>query len=53
MLSQLGFTAAVQDECIFLNKVENGIEGLVCLWEDDMLILGLQEDVSENFLKKR
>ena len=30
-LSQLGFTPAVQDECLFIKKSENGIEGIVSL----------------------
>ena len=47
--SQLGFTAALQDEFIFIKKGENGREGLVCFWVDNMLILGLQEDFCENF----
>ena len=48
-LNQLGFTPAIQDECLFIKKGENGIEGIVCLWVDDMVILGLQEDFCENF----
>ena len=48
-LSQLGFTAAIQDECLFIKKGENAIEELVCLWVDDMVILGLQKDFCENF----
>ena len=43
-LNQLDFTPAIQDECLFIKKGENGIEGLDCLWVDDMVILGLQED---------
>ena len=43
-LNQLGFAPAIQDECLFIKKGENGIEGLVCLWVDDMVTLGLQED---------
>ena len=50
-LSQLGFTAAIQDECRFIKKGENAIEGLVCLWVDDMVILGLQKNFCENFKK--
>ena len=48
-LSQLGFTPAIHDECLFIKKGENGIEGIVCLCVDDMVILGLQEDLCENF----
>ena len=48
-LLQLGFTAAIQDECLFIQKADNAIEGLVCLWVDDMVILGLQKDFCENF----
>ena len=51
-LNQLGFTPAIQNECLFIKKGENGIEGLVCLWVDDMVILGLQEDFCENFKNK-
>ena len=51
-LNQLGFTPAIQDECLFVKKGENGIDGLVCLWEDDMVILGLQEDFCENYKNK-
>ena len=51
-LSQLGFTAAIQDECLFIKKGENAIEGLVCLWVGDMVILGLQKDFCENFKNK-
>ena len=29
-LNQLGFTPAIQDECLFIKKGENGTEGLVC-----------------------
>ena len=43
-LSQLGFTAAIQDECLFLKTGEKAIEGIVCIWLNDMMILGLQED---------
>ena len=49
--SQLGFTAAIQDNCLIIKKVENVIERLVCLWVDDMVILGLQKDFCENFKK--
>ena len=38
-LSQLNFTPAIQDECFFIKKSENAIEGIVCLWVDDMVIL--------------
>ena len=48
-LSQLGFTAAIQDECLFIKKGENGIAGIVCLWVDVLLMLGLQEDFCDNF----
>ena len=51
-LSQLGFTSAIQDEFIFIKKSENGIEGIVCPWLNDMLIFGLQEDFYENFKNK-
>ena len=37
-LTQLCFTAAIRDECLFKNKGENGIEREVCLWVDDMVI---------------
>ena len=33
-------------------KGKNCIEGTVCLWVDDMVILGLQEDFCENFKNK-
>ena len=48
-LSQLGSTAAIQDECLFKKKGLIIIEGIVCLWVDDMVILGLQEDFCEYF----
>ena len=48
-LSQLRFTAAIPDECLFIKKGENAIEGLVCLWVDDIVILVLQKDFCENF----
>ena len=51
-LSQIGFTAAIQDDCLFIKKGENAIEGLVCRWVDDMVILGLQKDFCENFKNK-
>ena len=51
-LGQLDFTSAIQDECIFIMKSENGIEGIVCPWVDDMLILGLQKEHCENFKNK-
>ena len=51
-LIQLGFTEAIQDKCLFIKKGENAIEGLVCLWLDDMMILGLQKDFCENIKKK-
>ena len=51
-LCQSGFTAAIQDECLFIKKGENAIEGLVCLWVDDMVILGLQKDFCESFKNK-
>ena len=51
-LSQLTFTAAIQDECFFMKKYENGIEGIVFIWVDDMVILGLQVDFRENFKNK-
>ena len=43
-LSRLVFTASIQDECLFIKKSENAIEGLVYLWVDVMVILGLQKD---------
>ena len=51
-LSQLTFTAAIQDEFLFMKKYENGIEGIVFIWVDDMVILGLQVDFCENFKNK-
>ena len=48
-LSQLGFTTSIQDERLFIKKYGNGIEGIVCLWVDDLLILRLQKDFCENF----
>ena len=48
-LSQLDFTASIQDECLFTKKSENAIEVLVYLWVDGMVILGLQKDYCENF----
>ena len=30
-LGQLGFTRAIQDECLFIKKGANGLEGIVCL----------------------
>ena len=51
-LNQLGFTAAIQDEFLFIKKCQNAIEGLVCVWVDDMVILGLQKDFCESFKNK-
>ena len=51
-LNQLVFTAAIQDECLFIKKGEKANEGLVCPWVDDIVMLGLQKQFCENFKNK-
>ena len=35
-----------------MKKGENGTEGILCLWVDDMVMSGFQKDFCENFKNK-
>ena len=55
-LEKLGFENSVFDECLFVRRIEGEIEGLICLWVDDMMICRADknfcswfENISENF----
>ena len=51
-LGGLGFVPSIQDECLFTKNDKGDIEGMICLWVDDMVILGTQQHFCEKFKNK-
>ena len=56
-LEELGFENSVFDECLFVRRIEGEIEGLICLWVDDIVVCGadknfcswFERNISEKF----
>ena len=43
-LEELGFKNSVFVECLFVRRIEGVIEGLICLWVDDIVVCGADKN---------
>ena len=48
----LAFVPSIQNECLLIEKVKGDIEGMMCLWVDDMVLLGTPQNFYKNFKNK-
>ena len=48
-LEELGFENSVFDECLFVRRIEGEIEGLICLWVDDIVVCGADKNFGSWF----
>ena len=48
-LEELSFESSVFDECLFVRRVLGEIEGLICLWDDDIVIFGADKNFCSRF----
>ena len=51
-LEELSFESSVFDECMFVRRVVGEIEGLIYLWDDDIIICGADENFCSWFENK-